>query len=291
MEQQEMNLRIAFEDGKLLADNMLRGYIVPDFSFTNIGIAEHGRVLIDSASAFRKQIPDDLDELLVNQLSESLFSYLRSVDDNSVIGAFRAGFISYGGILADIVWNNLANKGFSSLSFMRISDVSLKYDVCEKICFDITEKLIREWADTELTKINKKNFQILDLYVHSKVRKDISSFSLPYLYRLYYIMNYELNPEGSPEVDFDTMRNMGISAFRNNEKYLSFGMLNRFIRMSDHSFEDEKYCLKTLNELKHKKRLSSELKELILNNIELGFFDFLWLLNDIDTFEEQLLQK
>lgn len=113
--------------GEFAAELMLKGHIQPDFKMENIGIDRNECRLkfVDYADMFIRKIPDDLDENLLRQLTESLFSLVRSIDNYKYISSMRAGFTARGGVLADIIWLKLANKGFNSLSYKGICDNKL----------------------------------------------------------------------------------------------------------------------------------------------------------------------
>lgn len=108
--------------GEFAAEQMLKGHIQPDFKMENIGIDKNRLEFVDYADMFIRKIPDDLDENLLRQLTESLFSLVRSIDNYKYISNMRAGFTARGGVLADIIWHNLANRGFTSLSYKGICD-------------------------------------------------------------------------------------------------------------------------------------------------------------------------
>lgn len=76
--------------GEFAAEQMLKGHIQPDFKIENIGIGQYGPVFVDYADMFIRKIPDDLDKNLLRQLTESLFSLMRSIDNYKYISIMRA---------------------------------------------------------------------------------------------------------------------------------------------------------------------------------------------------------
>ena len=283
-----MDERIYYILGLWVAENMLSGHIQPDLKIDNIGQSEKGPVFVDSADMFECCIPDDLDEKLLLQLTESIFSFIRSVNDRSKISCFRAGFTARGGILADIVWHNLANKGFYYISYMGISNGKLRYEAVDAISLGITKKIILQWENISLDEVLIQRIPTLTAYIQSEIRTATSSYCLPYLDRLYFTKCFEVFRETEPEQLPTIIMNMGMSALRSENRYTAYGLLNKAVNMPKCNNITKKMCEKALNKLVHTKRLSMEIKDQILSKTDYDLFDFLWLLDDLDTFEEQL---
>lgn len=273
--------------GEFAAEQMLKGKIQPDLKIENIGKGEYAPVFVDYADVFIRKIPDDLDDNLLRQLTESLFSLVRSIDNYKYISNMRAGFTARGGVLADIIWLNLANKGFNSLSYKGICDNKLQYDAINELTLEITTKRIIQWKELPFDKVKFGDLSSIGIYLNSGIRKETPSFSLFYLDRLYFSRYYNfLNEHFSNQVSI--IMNMGVSAFRNNKKYCAFGLLSKCIDMTEPNSEINKKCTKVLNKLRHTKHLSPTLKKLILDYVDHELFEFLWILNDVDAFEYQL---
>ena len=274
--------------GEFAAEQMLKGHIQPDFKIENIGIEEYDLVFVDYADMFVRKIPDVLDENLPRQLTESLFSLVRSIDNYKYISIMRAGFTARGGILADIIWHNMANRGFTSLSYNGILDKELDYSAIDELTLEITTKQIIQWKEINFNKVKIGTYHTLYAYSDSDLRKETSSISRFYLDRLYYSRCYNKLNEKDSDEDPILIMNMGMSAFRNNKKYSAFGLLSKCVDMSKNNFMINKMCTNTLNKLRHTKRLSPALKNLILDYIDLELFELLWILDDVDAFEHQL---
>lgn len=273
--------------GEFAAEQMLKGHIQPDLKIENIGIEEYGPVFVDYANVFICKIPDDLDENLLRQLTESLFSLVRSIDNYKYISNMRAGFTARRGVLADIIWHNLANRGFTSLSYKGICDNKLQYDAIDDLTLEITTKRIIQWKELPFNKVKFGDLSSIGIYLNSGIRKETPSFSLFYLDRLYFSRYYNfLHEHFSDQVSI--IMNMGVSAFRNNKKYAAFGLLSKCVDMTKNNSMINKMCTNTLNKLRHTKRLTSALKNLILDYMDHELFEFLWILNDVDAFEHQL---
>ena len=276
--------------GEFAAELMLKGYIQPDFKIENIGIDinENRLIFVDYADMFIRKIPDDLDENLLRQLTESLFSLVRSIDNYKYISIMRAGFTARGGILADIIWQNLANKGFTSLSYKEIFDNKLNYSAIDDLTLEITTKQIIQWKAIPFDKVKIGVLPSLIIFLDSDIRKQTPSISLYYLDRMYYSRCYNKLAEKDFDEDPILIMNMGMAAFRNNKKYCAFGLLSKCIDMTQINSEINKKCTKVLNKLRHTKHLSPALKKLILDYVDHELFEFLWILNDVDAFEHQL---
>ena len=276
--------------GEFAAELMLKGRIQPDFKMENIGMGEYGPIFVDYANIFIRKIPYDLDEKLLRQLTESLFSLVRSIDNYKYISIMRAGFIARGGTLADIIWQNLANRGFTSLAYKGIFDNELNYTAIDDLTLAITTKRIIQWKEIPFHKVKIGLLPNIGIYFDSDIRKETPSISLYYLDRLYYSRCYNKLNEKDSDEDPILIMNMGMSAFRNNKKYSAFGLLSKCINMIETNSEINKQSTKALNKLRHTKHLSPELKKLILDFVDHELFEFLWILNDVDTFEQMLYE-
>ena len=276
--------------GEFAAELMLKGHIQPDFKMENIGMGEYGSIFVDYANMFIRKIPYDLDEKLLRQLTESLFSLVRSIDNYKYISIMRAGFTARGGALADIIWQNLANRGFTSLAHKGILDNELNYTAIDDLTLEITTKRIIQWKEISFHKVKIGSLPNIGIYFDSDIRKETPSISLYYLDRLYYSRCYNKLNEKDSDEDPILIMNMGMSAFRNNKKYSTFGLLSKCIDMTETNSEINKQCTKVLNKLRHTKHLSPALKKLILDFVDHELFEFLWILNDADTFEQMLYE-
>ncbi len=274
--------------GEFAAEQMLKGHIQPDFKLENIGISEKGLIFVDYADMFIRQIPDDLDDNLLRQLTESLFSLVRSINNYNYISIMRVGFIACGGVLADIIWKNMANKGFTSLSYNGIYDSILKYDAINYLSKEITTKQIIQWKEITFDKFKIEDLSNIVVYLNSEIRNETPLLSLFYLDRLYFIICFKNLDQYLPDQVPILIMNMGMSAFSHGEKYCAFGLLSKCINMTETDPEINKQCTMALNQRIFTECLSPALKKLILDCGDYDLFEFLWILNDVDTFEHQL---
>lgn len=106
--------------GETVAGLMLKGALHPDMQLNNFGIREDtGQVVsLDFADVKEINIPDDLDNNNVKQLTRSLFLIFKDLESFSNISYFRAGFVSRCGHLGREIFSNACNSVFSSFSFV-----------------------------------------------------------------------------------------------------------------------------------------------------------------------------
>ena len=77
---------------------MLRGIIHPDMQQENIGFDGQNFKFIDHADVRTIDMPNELSEDIVRQLTASLFPMMKSfMKDFAYMSYFRAGFTSFGG--------------------------------------------------------------------------------------------------------------------------------------------------------------------------------------------------
>ena len=83
--------------------------------------------------------------------------------------------------------------------------------------------------------------------------------------------------------------NMGLLAHQFGKNYSAFGLLSKCVEINRLYHDINKVCTDKLHTLKQTESIAPELENIILDNIDKDLFELLWLLNDLDTFEKQLL--
>ena len=269
--------------GDFAAETMLNGKIQPDFKIDNLGVDGSSIVFVDSPEVFSCCIPDELDNDLLRKITESIFSLLRSLHGYKDISSFRAGFTARGGLLADIVWNNLANKGFSSLSYTGIYGNKLLYDISNMPFTKTLKEYISEWKTIPFDIINIGNIPSLEAYLRSEIRTTRAQLSTYYLDFLYYIRRYIILQQHCPEQVPILILNMGLLAYQFGKTYSAFGLLSKCVEISRLDHDISKVCADKLHTLKQTELIAPEFENIILDNIDNDLFELIWLLNDLDT--------
>lgn len=100
---------------------------------------------------------------------------------------FRAGFISYGGVLGHYIFSNTINMGLSSLKYVCEEPANISFDALVVYADANISSAIKEWNICPLEKMTINGFQSLDAYNLSSERRSTTPFTMFYLDNLYFM--------------------------------------------------------------------------------------------------------
>lgn len=259
--------------------------IHPDMQLSNIGYSEHGLCFTDFADIKIINIPEDLNQNTIRQLSSAILSIFNEFDNAKAKSYIRAGFIANGGILSDIIMQNCRNNGFSSFTYTEQKpSVNIPFNAESHTRNPINIQRISEWKNYSLDRIRR--YEMIEKYKNSSERKRISSYNQYYLDRLFYMHNY-LN---ILESDIPLLLvNAGLSAFKYEHNYRAYGLLTKAMPLLCGKWQPlKKITTEILIQLKLMCRLDNEFIKSIKENLDKDFVELTWILDDLDALNDTI---
>ncbi len=273
------------EYGMFAGDILNDGIIHPDMQLSNIGYSKHGLAFTDFADIKIINIPEDLNQEILRQLSSAILSFFNEFDDITLKSYVRAGFVAQGGILADIIMQNCRNNGFSSFTYTEQKpSVNIPFNAESHTRNPINIQRISEWKNYSLDKI--KRYETMDKYEKSAERQKISSYNQYYLDRLFYTTSYlNIHESNIPSLLF----NAGISALKHEHSYRAYGLLTKAIPLLCGKWQPlKKITTEILMRLKHMCCLDNEFIKIIKENLDKDFVELTWILDDLDALNDAI---
>lgn len=275
--------------GDFAAKVMLSGMIHPDMQRSNIGFDFRGECkFCDYAEAENIEVPDDLNEERVRQLTESIFPLVDGIENSFLNCSYlRMGFLARGGVLAKEIFLNAINNGFSSALYVKHPVVKRQYDA-SKIYTD-SQQMIREWKAIDVEAINLETYKTLEEYNNSIERKNTSVENKYYLDMSYFVracLLFKDNPE--LKVPYATvLLNMALLAMNYNKPYTEYGLLKKCLKTYPRVQQIEEMCKGRLFSLLQSWDCNADAVEFIDEVIDqYDLFEFLWILDDVDVFNK-----
>ena len=287
---------ICYSLGETVAGLVLKGALHPDMQLNNFGIREDaGQVVsLDFADVKKINIPDDLDDSNVRQLTRSLFPIFKDLESFSNISHFRAGFVSRCGHLGREIFSNACNNGFSSFSFIFSEKSALKasFNECSmELSYvpKLNHSLIREWVKFNVDSVKFSNYQTLDQYQRSSERRSISLSNMYYLDYMYFVRSHIALMTLKDRLRIkDNMPNcililnMAISALSFNLPIMAYGLCLKCSSLNPSMIEIEQQCEKTIDMAKKSGRIYDKLTNFIKLYLLCDLFELLWILDDLE---------
>ena len=291
-----LSYTICYSLGETVAGLVLKGALHPDMQLNNFGIREDtGQVVsLDFADVKEINIPDDLDDSNVRQLTRSLFPIFKDLESFSSISHFRAGFVSRCGHLGREIFSNACNSGFSSFSFIFSEANILKASLNERSMElsyvpKINHALIHEWAKFNVDNVKFSNYPTIDQYQRSSERRSISQSNMYYLDYIYFLRSHialvalkdrlKINDNTPMCILF---LNMAISALSFNLPITAYALCLKCSSLNPSMIEIEQQCEKTMDMAKKSGRIYDKLIKFIKLSLHCDLFELLWILDDLE---------
>lgn len=262
-----------FKWGELSAIFLLSGILHPDLTLNNLGFKENNVLTTyDYGDIEFFKFPEELlNKEIIRKLTESILASIMSITENTdekfkAINLFRCGYISKGGNLAHLLFNNTINNGVYSFKFLNISKKLKKYN------FKLTQNdlnLICEWKYFN----NTESFKNIDIKKISEKNRYYLNFRYLILYYYYfYFKNDILNINV-------ILMNMIILAYNQGKGLIAYGILLKYMKNKKrNTFIANSSFQKVICEIQSE---YSYLKNEIRKFLEYDMSEFLWILNDI----------
>lgn len=269
----------SFQHGELFAMVQMQGFMHSDLHKDNI----IGNTIIDYGGMYFFNFPYDLlDEEKINKLTICLMPMLRQLDFEDTAW-FRLGYICQGGILSDIIFNNLSiNKNVysnildnSGLESIRSIRYMTKTD-CENL---ITWKKIDFKQIIEIPTHRYGKFK-----VRKKIGRENAYFLDLYYFTLYYYL-YDLAENGFAQLLL--LYNLAQREYAYMNFSLAFGFAQMYLKkFKSLSFENEdinnltreiEEMVQTIDLFACEEKL---INQIVFSNS--GFAQLIWMLDDVE---------
>lgn len=271
--------------GEFAAKIMLRGIIHPDMQQENIGFDGQNFKFIDHADVRTIDMPNELSEDIVRQLTASLFPMMKSfMKDFAYMSYFRAGFTSFGGVLGHTLFSNTSNMGVSSFRYVCDNPIGVSYNASFLYTNEETNSSIMEWNHCPLEKITLQGFPNLDAYNLSNERHSVSPSTMFYMDNLYFVRCYlglSQIKEAVSQLPILVL-NMATSALHFGLKYTAYGLLQNALIMRSPIDEVNSICKNALNALYSSSGLNTDIVSFIDRCTDFDLMELLWILDDLD---------
>ncbi|MCX4338365.1 MAG: hypothetical protein OSJ72_01855 [Lachnospiraceae bacterium] len=271
-----------YDLGEFVAKTMLDGIIHPDLQLSNVGCNDDNFVFLDFADIEELAIPEDLSDVTLKQLTQSLFSVIRDfMGSLESLTYFHAGFVAYSGLLGQCLFYNMTNHGFSICGYLVNSHIAFSYDPSFIYKYRKNKDIIKDWKNSPLEKITISNYDFLEKYEQSKERKYISKSNLYYMDYLYFSRCYIKLEQSSLDISILIM-NMGLVALRSKFYYIAYGLFLKSLSLPTKTVKIISICNKGLSTISKSIHLNIYITNLISNNLNLDLFCLLWLLGELE---------
>lgn len=270
--------------GEFVACIMLNGVIHPDMQEDNIGCRDGKCVLLDYADIDFFKFPDGIDVKVFNRLTDALFPPMEKILKNfEFMSSFRAGYISIGGILGKAVFDNTITNGISSFVY---TDISLKTENNVSLYAFIAESraIIKEWRNLIIEELKYDQTVNIISNVDTELLNKVSKENAYHMNQMIVLKAYSEDDDAETNISFWVAAlHLACESIKCGFSYTGYGILRKVLHMSKYAYKPIVLYHAKIEELLEEKELKDEIKQLIENKINYNFFQFLWLINDIDS--------
>ena len=282
--------KASFDLGEFAANIMLQGILHPDMQLKNIGRSDPERkpVFIDYADVELYNIPEDLNDDLFHRFTEALSPLLGDFMNSFIKSSyFRMGFIARGGILAEAVFTNTVNKGYSCSQFVDTPYIP-HFDSTNLWKNDFLHTAILNWKEAPISNITIENFHYIDQYLISSERKTLSpinQYYLDFLYfsRLYIGMGFISDLEEYVPLLMILILNWARASLARNLPYTSYGLFQKCLTLKCNFPEVTERCQQGIRVLVKEEHINPNLISTIHGYLNRELFELLWILSDLEN--------
>ena len=274
-----------YRRGNTVAGIMLQGAIHPDMHEGNFGKGSH--VLLDFGSEVKYyEFPDKLNENRVRQLTEALFPPIEKIVKSfEIMSWFRAGFIGWGGELAAAVFSNAVNNNISSFSYCKERFDKIDFDISGIISADAKERL-KEWKHCICNELVNENTGNINYAVIPTVMDKVQGrnrYYIELLILIFAVMASEAKTNEMAPV-WLTALHFACRSIEMGYLYTGYGILRKILHWCGQAYMPIVEYHAKIEEMLEGSKLRQDIKDFIEESTKYDFMEFLWIVNDIDTF-------
>ena len=274
-----------YRRGNTVAGIMLKGAIHPDMHEDNFG--KESNILVDFGSEVKfYEFPDELDENKVRQLTEALFPPTEKIVKSfEKMSWFRAGFIGWGGELAAAVFSNAARNNISSFPYCKAIFDKREYDISEIFSVEAKNRL-REWKHficNDLLDENTRNIDYAAVPVVLEKTQGRNRYYIELLVMISAVMTLEAKSNELMSV-WLTALHFACRSIEMGYIYTGYGILRKVLHWCGQAYIPIVQYHAKIEEMLEGYKLRQDIKDFIEESTKYDFMEFLWIVNDIDTF-------
>lgn len=273
--------------GGFVAKFILEGNLHADIKSDNFGVNINTKdfSFFDSADTNIISIPHDLDQTTIQKLATSLIPLIADIPNNFLFRSFfRAGFVSYGGILGHHIFLMLANNKFTSSIYTGkiLSSPVLSYDPCPFLSSDSSHNAITEWKQFLLLDIDKLSLSSLEYYEQSPVRKAISDDNKYYLDKFFLISSYIRFYCIDNRIEPIAILNLANIALQNRYIFIAYGLYLKCKILAPNHSAIQSHCKTSINRITRTFNIPIKTKMIIHDCLQYDVIELLWVLDEIE---------
>mgnify|MGYP004538034595 FL=1 len=265
--------------GELLAVLMLKGANYPDMQEENVGIRDGRCVLMDFADVKFFEFPAGINKDILSRLTDSIFPPVEKILKNyELVSSFRAGFISIGGVLGKLVFDNASSKGLTSFSYIQSDIKTVQLDECI-----LDKNALDEWKTFIIDKLRYEEDGNAITHFDHKALDELLDLNRYYAFQMIVLKSYSEIDNAEDAMPFWlTALHFACEAIVQGFYYTGYGVLRKILHMCKRVYRPIVLYHAKIEELLEDKGLKDDVKKVIEANMDFNLFQLLWLLNDVD---------
>lgn len=272
--------------GEFAAIMMLKGVIHPDMQENNLGIRNGVVVTVDFADAKLFDYPEGINTKVVKQLADALFPPMEYIlKDFSLMSLFRAGFISIGGLLGRIVYDELDTNGVNSFSYVQKPSEMFQEPCSHSGSVEIKRRYYADWQKALMENLFDSDTGAMILSALPLIMSTVCDDNKYYADQLVLLKACEDLARAESELPFwITALHFACESVNRGYVYTGYGILRKVLYLCGKALPPVVVYHAKIDELLKEHDLNCDIKEYIEKCTEYNFLELLWIVNDIDRY-------